>query len=66
MFGSLLVYSAAPTCFDTYVSSSGSYSVPAELHANRIQWLIRLYVTRGYVSYVEAWYVPDRYKKAST
>jgi hypothetical protein len=35
-------YSAAPICFDTYVSSSGSCSVPAELHANRIQWLIRL------------------------
>jgi hypothetical protein len=24
--------------------------VPAELHANRIQWLIRLCVIRGYVS----------------
>jgi hypothetical protein len=29
--------------------------VPAELHANRMQWLIRLSVRRGYVSYVEAW-----------
>jgi hypothetical protein len=28
------MYSAAPTCFDTYVSSSGSTSVRAELHAN--------------------------------
>jgi hypothetical protein len=41
---------AAPTCFDTYVSSSGSSSVPAELHANRMQRLIRPCVIRGYVS----------------
>jgi hypothetical protein len=47
---SLLLYSAAPTCFDTCVSSSGSSSVPAELHANRMQWLIRLCVIRCYVS----------------
>jgi hypothetical protein len=35
-FGSLLFYSAAPTCFDTRVSSSGSSSVTAESHANRM------------------------------
>jgi hypothetical protein len=44
-FSSLLFYSTTPTCFDTYVSSSGSSFVPAELHANRIQWLIRLRFT---------------------
>jgi hypothetical protein len=33
-------YYAAPTCFDTYVSSSGSSSVPAKLHENRMQWLM--------------------------
>jgi hypothetical protein len=32
------------------VSSSGSPSVPAELHANRMQWLIKLCVIRCYVS----------------
>jgi hypothetical protein len=49
-FNSLLFYSAAPTCFDTCVSSSGSSSVSAESHANRMQWLIRLCVIRCYVS----------------
>jgi hypothetical protein len=49
-FSSLLFYSAAPTCFDTCVSSSGSSSVPAEIHMNRMQWLIRLWVIRCYVS----------------
>jgi hypothetical protein len=48
-------YSAAPTCFDTYVSSSGSCSVPAELHANRMKWLIRFCVIR---CYVEGWCAP--------
>jgi hypothetical protein len=48
-FSSLLVYSAAPTCFGTYVSSSRNSFVPADLHANRKQWLIRLCVIRGYV-----------------
>jgi hypothetical protein len=39
-FSSLLFCSAAPTCFDTCVSSSGSFSVLAELHANpeRLRW----------------------------
>jgi hypothetical protein len=32
------------------VPSSGSSSVPAELHANRMQWLIRLSVIHCYVS----------------
>jgi hypothetical protein len=32
------------------VSSSGSSSVLAELHANRMQWLIQLYVLCCYVS----------------
>jgi hypothetical protein len=36
----------------TYVSSSGSSSVPAELHANRMKWLIRFCVIRCYVSVV--------------
>jgi hypothetical protein len=45
-FSSLLFYSAAHTCFDTCVSSSGSSSVPAELHINKMQWLIRLCVIR--------------------
>jgi cellulose synthase/poly-beta-1,6-N-acetylglucosamine synthase-like glycosyltransferase len=51
-FSSLLFYSAAPTCFDTSVSSSGSSSLPAELHANRMQWLIIFCVIRGCVSVV--------------
>jgi hypothetical protein len=38
------------------VSSLGSSSVPAELHANRMQWLIRLCVIHCHVSYVDAWY----------
>jgi hypothetical protein len=50
IFSSLWFYSAAATCFDMCVSSSGSYSVPAELHANRMQRLIRLYIIRCYVS----------------
>jgi hypothetical protein len=49
-FSSLLFYSATPACFDTYVSSSGSSSVPAELYMNWMQWLIRLCVIRYYVS----------------
>jgi hypothetical protein len=49
-FSIVLFYSAAPTCFDTCVSSSGSSSVPAGLHANRMQWLIRLGVISCYVS----------------
>jgi hypothetical protein len=56
----------------TCVSSSGRSAVPAELHSNLMQWLIRLCVIRFYVSvmwtpgmhrsvwlcvsYVEAWY----------
>jgi hypothetical protein len=36
--------------FSTCVSSSGSSSVPTDLHANRMQWLKRLCVIRGYVS----------------
>jgi hypothetical protein len=30
----LFLYSTAPTCFDARASSSGSFSMPAELHAN--------------------------------
>jgi hypothetical protein len=33
----LLFYSAAPTCFETKVSSSGIFSVAADLYANRMQ-----------------------------
>jgi hypothetical protein len=58
MFTILLFYSAAPTCFDIYVLSSGSSSVPAELHANLMQWLIRLSYTLLCVCYVEAWCIP--------
>jgi hypothetical protein len=36
IFSSVLLYFAAPTCFDMCVSSSGNSSVPAELYANRI------------------------------
>jgi hypothetical protein len=54
-FGSLLFYSVASTYFDTCVSSSRSSSMPVELHANRMQWLRRLCIIHGYVSYVEAW-----------
>jgi hypothetical protein len=32
--------------------------VPAELRANRMQWLIRLRYTLLCVCYVEAWYAP--------
>jgi hypothetical protein len=52
IFISLLFYFAAPMCFDTCVSSSGSSSLPAGLHANRMQWLIRLCVIRCYVSVI--------------
>jgi hypothetical protein len=47
---SVFYFSAAPTCFDTCVLSSGSPSLPSELHVNRRQWLIRLCVIRCYVS----------------
>src|SRR5215475_7528989 len=42
-------YSAAPTCFDAYVLSLGSSSVPAMLHANPKQRMKRLCILRGYV-----------------
>jgi hypothetical protein len=44
IFDSLLFYSTSHTCFDTCMSSSGSSSAPAKLHANRMQWFIRFRV----------------------
>jgi hypothetical protein len=62
IFSSLLFYSAAPTCFDTCVLSSGSCSVPAELHENRMEWLIKtLRYTLLRACYVEAWHAPMGY-----
>jgi hypothetical protein len=40
---------AAPTCFGNYVPSSGSSSVPPELHANLGFWLIKFCVVCGCV-----------------
>jgi hypothetical protein len=37
ILSSLLLHSAAPTCFVTCVPSSGNSSVPVELHADRGQ-----------------------------
>jgi hypothetical protein len=46
---SLLFRSVAPTCFGTYVSSFGSFSLPAELEADLGVWLLKSCVARGCV-----------------
>jgi hypothetical protein len=46
---SLLFHLAAPICFGNYVPSSGSSSVPSELHANFGFWLTKFCVLCGFV-----------------
>jgi predicted cobalt transporter CbtA len=61
IFISLLFHLIAPTCFGNCVPSSGSSSVPSELHTNFDFWLIKFCVVCGCV-YVYIMWRPGAYR----